>query len=44
MAALSDLVHQGKIKYVGLSEANPYIIKRGHTIHPLAAIQTEYSL
>jgi len=42
--ALADLVAQGKVRYIGLSEASPGTIRRAHTVHPLAALQTEYSL
>ncbi len=44
MGALSDLVTQGKIRYIGLSEAAPATIRRAHAVHPLTALQTEYSL
>jgi aryl-alcohol dehydrogenase-like predicted oxidoreductase len=44
VGALSDLVREGKVKYIGLSEAAPETIRRAHAVHPLAAIQTEYSL
>jgi len=42
--ALADLVTQGKVRYIGLSEASPGTIRRAHAVHPLAALQTEYSL
>lgn len=42
--AMADLVKEGKVRYIGLSEAKPDIIRRAHAVHPLAAIQTEYSL
>lgn len=42
--AMAELVHEGKVKYIGLSEASADIIKRAHKIHPLTAVQTEYSL
>jgi aryl-alcohol dehydrogenase-like predicted oxidoreductase len=41
---LSELVRQGKVKAIGLSEAAPETIRRAHAVHPLAALQTEYSL
>jgi len=44
VGALVDLINQGKIRYFGLSEASPDIIKRAHAVHPVAALQTEYSL
>jgi aryl-alcohol dehydrogenase-like predicted oxidoreductase len=42
--ALADLVAQGKVRYIGLSEASPGTIRRANAVHPLAALQTEYSL
>ncbi len=44
MGALADLVAKGKIRYIGLSEAGPATIRRAHAIHPVTALQTEYSL
>jgi aryl-alcohol dehydrogenase-like predicted oxidoreductase len=44
MEAMSDLVKEGKVKYLGLSEVSADTIKRAHAIHPLSAVQTEYSL
>lgn len=44
MSALADLVKEGKIRYIGLSEADAETIRRAHAIHPVTAIQTEYSL
>jgi aryl-alcohol dehydrogenase-like predicted oxidoreductase len=44
VGALAKLVAEGKIRYIGLSEAGPETIRRAHRIHPLAALQTEYSL
>ncbi len=41
---LSELVKEGKIRYIGLSEAPADIIKRAHKVHPLSAVETEYSL
>jgi len=44
VGALADLISQGKVLHVGLSEASPDTIRRAHAIHPLTALQTEYSL
>jgi aryl-alcohol dehydrogenase-like predicted oxidoreductase len=44
MGALADLVEQGKIRYVGLSEAWIDTIRRAHAVHPVTALQSEYSL
>jgi aryl-alcohol dehydrogenase-like predicted oxidoreductase len=44
IGAMSMLVSQGKIRFVGISEANGATIRRAHLTHPLAALQTEYSL
>ena len=44
VSALADLVTQGKVRYVGLSEAGPATIRRAHAVHPVAAVQSEYSL
>ncbi|KAK9017246.1 hypothetical protein V6N11_079728 [Hibiscus sabdariffa] len=44
MSELKKLVEEGKIKYIGLSEASPETIKRAHAIHPITALQTEWSL
>jgi len=44
VGALSDLVTQGKVRFIGLSEAAPETIRRAHAVHPIAALQTEYSL
>ncbi|KAK8980816.1 hypothetical protein V6N11_047947 [Hibiscus sabdariffa] len=44
MSELKKLVEEGKIKYIGLSEASPETIKRAHGIHPITALQTEWSL
>jgi aryl-alcohol dehydrogenase-like predicted oxidoreductase len=44
VGAMSDLVHKGKVRYLGLSEASPVTIRRAHGVHPLAALQSEYSL
>jgi aryl-alcohol dehydrogenase-like predicted oxidoreductase len=42
--AVKDLIAQGKVKYFGLSEASPSTIRRAHAVHPVAAVQSEYSL
>ncbi len=44
VGAMAKLVQQGKVKYLGLSEARPDTIRRAHKVHPIAAVQTEYSL
>src|SRR3979411_1416277 len=44
VGALSDLVREGKVKHIGLSEAAPETVRRAHAVHPIAAIQSEYSL
>jgi aryl-alcohol dehydrogenase-like predicted oxidoreductase len=44
VGAMGDLVRQGKVRYLGLSEASPATIRRAHRIHPISALQTEYSL
>lgn len=44
VGAMSDLVKAGKVLYLGLSEAGPATIKRAHAVHPISALQTEYSL
>jgi aryl-alcohol dehydrogenase-like predicted oxidoreductase len=44
VGALSGLVKAGKIRYIGLSEAGAATIRRAHAVHPIAALQTEYSL
>jgi aryl-alcohol dehydrogenase-like predicted oxidoreductase len=44
VGALADLVTEGKVRHIGLSEAGPATIRRAHTVHPIAAIQSEYSL
>jgi aryl-alcohol dehydrogenase-like predicted oxidoreductase len=44
VGALAELVAEGKVLHVGLSEASPETIRRAHAVHPLAALQTEYSL
>lgn len=44
VGAMSRLVEEGKVRYLGLSEAAPDTIRRAHAVHPLSALQTEYSL
>jgi aryl-alcohol dehydrogenase-like predicted oxidoreductase len=44
VGAMAELVTQGKVRYLGLSEAAPATIRRAHAVHPIAALQTEYSL
>jgi aryl-alcohol dehydrogenase-like predicted oxidoreductase len=44
VGAMSDLVKAGKVRYLGLSEAAPETIRRAHKVHPIAALQNEYSL
>lgn len=41
---MAELVSQGKVRYLGLSEAGPDTIRRAHAVHPIAALQSEYSL
>jgi aryl-alcohol dehydrogenase-like predicted oxidoreductase len=44
VGAMAELVAQGKVRYLGLSEAAPETIRRAHSVHPISALQTEYSL
>jgi aryl-alcohol dehydrogenase-like predicted oxidoreductase len=44
VGVLAELVAEGKVRHIGLSEAGPDTIRRAHAVHPLAALQTEYSL
>ena len=44
VGAMARLVEQGKVRHLGLSEAAPATIRRAHAVHPIAALQTEYSL
>jgi aryl-alcohol dehydrogenase-like predicted oxidoreductase len=44
VGALAELVQEGKVRHIGLSEASPATIRRAHAVHPVAALQTEYSL
>ncbi len=44
VGAMAELVHAGKVRFLGLSEAAPDTIRRAHAVHPISALQTEYSL
>jgi aryl-alcohol dehydrogenase-like predicted oxidoreductase len=44
LGAMAELVEAGKVRYLGLSEASPDTIRRAHAVHPISALQTEYSL
>ena len=44
VGAMAELVEAGKVRYLGLSEAEPDVIRRAHAVHPISALQTEYSL
>ncbi|HWU52741.1 MAG TPA: aldo/keto reductase, partial [Tahibacter sp.] len=44
VGAMAELVREGKVRYLGLSEAGPQTIRRANAVHPIAALQTEYSL
>jgi aryl-alcohol dehydrogenase-like predicted oxidoreductase len=44
VGAMAELVQAGKVRYLGLSEASPETIRRAHAVHPITALQTEYSL
>lgn len=44
VGALAELVQQGKVRYIGLSEVGPGIVRRAHAVHPLSAVQSEFSL
>jgi aryl-alcohol dehydrogenase-like predicted oxidoreductase len=44
IGAMAELVQQGKVRYLGMSEAAPATIRRAHAVHPISALQTEYSL
>src|SRR5215213_4046362 len=44
VGAMAELVQQGKVRHLGLSEAAPPTIRRAHAVHPISALQTEYSL
>ena len=44
MGEMKKLVEEGKIKYIGLSEASASTIRRAHAVHPISAVQLEWSL
>src|SRR5690606_30754179 len=44
VGAMAELVKAGKVRYLGLSEADPETLTRAHAVHPISALQTEYSL
>jgi aryl-alcohol dehydrogenase-like predicted oxidoreductase len=44
VGAMAELVREGKVRFIGLSEADPETIARAHAVHPVSALQTEYSL
>ncbi|MBP0002499.1 MAG: aldo/keto reductase [Cyanobacteria bacterium SBC] len=44
IGAMAELVQEGKVRYLGISEAAPATIRRAHAVHPITALQTEYSL
>jgi aryl-alcohol dehydrogenase-like predicted oxidoreductase len=44
VGAMAELVNAGKVRFLGLSEASPQTIRRAHAVHPISALQTEYSL
>lgn len=44
VGAMAELVADGKVRYLGLSEASPETVRRAHAVHPISALQTEYSL
>ncbi|MBT31692.1 MAG: aldo/keto reductase [Thalassobius sp.] len=44
VGTMAELVKQGKVKYIGLSEVDPETLRRAHAVHPITALQTEYSL
>ena len=44
VGAMADLVQAGKVRYLGLSEASPATLRRAHAVHPISALQSEYSL
>lgn len=44
VGAFADLVREGKVRHIGLSEVGPDIIRRAHSVHPLAAVESEYSI
>lgn len=44
VGAMADLVREGKVRFLGLSEAAPATVRRAHAVHPISAVQTEFSL
>ncbi|HEY2632085.1 MAG TPA: aldo/keto reductase [Solirubrobacteraceae bacterium] len=44
VGAMAELVSEGKVRYLGLSEASPQTLRRAHAVHPITALQSEYSL
>ncbi|HEV2374826.1 MAG TPA: aldo/keto reductase [Streptosporangiaceae bacterium] len=44
VGAMAELVKEGKVRYIGLSEPGMDTIRRAHAVHPITAVQTEYSL
>lgn len=44
VGTMAELVKQGKVKYIGLSEVDPETLCRVHAVHPISVLQTEYSL
>ena len=44
VGAMADLVREGKVRFIGLSEVSPATIRRAHRVHPICAVQSEYSL
>ncbi len=44
VGAMAELVREGKVRFLGLSEASPATLRRAHAVHPISALQTEYSL
>jgi aryl-alcohol dehydrogenase-like predicted oxidoreductase len=44
VGAMAELVREGKVRYLGLSEAAPETLRRAHAVHPISALQTEYSI
>jgi aryl-alcohol dehydrogenase-like predicted oxidoreductase len=44
VGAMAELVRAGKVRFIGLSEASPRTLRRGHAVHPISALQSEYSL
>src|SRR5688572_1515354 len=44
VGGMAELVHEGKVRHIGLSETSPETLRRAHAVHPIAALQSEYSL